>query len=507
MPTGIRSLAIAAAAACLAATAIWAAPVQARGIASYISAPGLHPPKLAPKVDRAGKAGGLLLLDPFAISAAAPAGQTGPLIVEDDGMPVWFHPLPAGELALDFTEQTYAGRPALSWWQGRRGDGGLTNLAAGPPQPGARYYVYGQRYRQLATVLAQEGWTADPDELTLTGHGTALLIASKVVPMDLAAYGGAPSGELLDSEIQEVSLKTGRLLFKWDMLEHVPLGQSETVPPLTGIWDPYQLDSVQELGGRRLLISARNTWTVYEIDSSSGEIVWRLGGKDSSFQLGPQASFYWQSDARLEPGNRLTLYDDGCCEATASGLGPAQGAARGLVLGLHESEHTATLVGQYRHSPGLQSSELGSVQTLPNGNALIGWGGLPNLSEYTSAGKLVYAVSLPAADANDRVVRAQWHGMPATRPSVVARRAGGRTTVYVSWNGATQVRFWQVFAGPSAGSLNGEIADGEIIAFALPSGFQTAIPVSVGGPVFEVEALGANNRVLGVSQPVRALAE
>ncbi len=504
MPTPIRRLAIAAVVACTAAIAIWAAPAGARGAAGYISAPGLRPPKLKVKVDRAGQAGGLLLLDPFASSpAAAPAGEAGPLIVEDDGTPVWFHPLPVGEQALDFTEQTYAGRPALSWWQGKRGGDGLTSLIAGLPQSGARYYLYGQRYRQLATVLAQEGWTADPDELTLTGHGTALLIASKVVSMDLAPYGGAATGELLDSEIQEVSLKTGRLLFKWDMLEHVPLSQSETVPPLTGVWDPYQIDSVQQLGGGRLLISARNTWTVYEIESSSGEIVWRLGGKDSSFQLGSQTAFYWQSDARLEHGDRLTLYDDGCCEVTASGLGPAQEAARGLVLALHESEHTATLARQYRHSPGLHSSGLGSLQTLPDGNALIGWGELPNLSEYTSTGKLAFAASLPAADAGDRAMRAPWHGMPATRPSVVARRSGGHTTVYVSWNGATQVRYWQVFAGPSTSALNGEIADGEIISFALPSGFQTAIPVSVGGPLFEVEAFGSNNRVLGVSQPVR----
>jgi Arylsulfotransferase (ASST) len=484
-----------------------ASSASASGADSYVSAPSLHPPRLSVKVDRLANGGNLLLLDPFANSAAPPAGEAGPLIVENDGSPVWFHPLPAGEQALDFTTQNYAGKPVLSWWQGEAARSGLASLAAGSPQPGARYHVLDQRYRQVATVQAQEGFTADPDELALTARGTALLIASKTVPMDLAPYGGAANGEVLDSEVQEISLKTGRLLFKWNMLEHVPLSQSETVPPLTGAWDPYELDSVQELAGGRLLVSARNTWTVYELEAGSGKILWQLGGNDSSFQLAPQASFHWQSDARLQHGDELTLFDDGCCEVTASGLGPAQEAARGLTLALNTSAHSATLVHQYRHAPDLHSAGLGSLQTLPNGNALVGWGGLPELSEYTSSGKLVYAASLPAADGSDRAVRSTWSGLPTTKPSVVATHRGGRTTVYVSWNGANLVRYWQVFAGPTTTSLQTEINVGEIISFALPGGFQTAIPVSVGGPLFEVEALGANNHVLAVSAPVRAVNE
>ncbi len=483
------------------------APAVSHAPASYVSAPGLHPARLKVEVSRPGKASGLLFVDPFANSAAAPVGEAGPLIVDSSGSPVWFHPVPAGEQALDFTTQTYAGKPALSWWQGKLTGAGVASMPAGSPQPGARYYIYGQRYRQLATVLAAEGWTADPDELTLTGHGTALLIASRTVAMDLTAYGGAASGEVLDSEVQEVSLQTGRLLSRWDMLEHVPLSQSETVPPLDGAWDPYELDSVQDLGEGRLLLSARNTWAVYEVEQASGKILWRLGGKDSSFQLGAQAGFYWQSDARLEHGDVLTLFDDGCCEVTASGLAPAQEAARGLALALNEGEHTVKLLHEYHHTPGLHAPDRGSLETLADGNALVGWGQLPNISEYTSAGRLVFAASLPAPDGSDRALRAHWDGMPLTQPSVAVRRRAGRTTLYVSWNGATQVRYWQVYAGSSIGSLNGAIGVGEIIAFALRGGFQTAIPVSVGGPLFEVQALGADNRVLGVSQPVRVEVE
>jgi hypothetical protein len=43
-----------------------------------------------------------------------------------------------------------------------------------------------------------------------------------------------------------------------------------------------------------------------------------------------------------------------------------------------------------------------------------------------------------------------------------------------------------------------------IIAFAPTNGFQTAIPVSVNGPFFEVEAFGAGRHVIGLSGVVRA---
>lgn len=129
----------------------------------------------------------------------------------------------------------------------------------------------------------------------------------------------------------------------------------------------------------------------------------------------------------------------------------------------------------------------------------IGWGQSPSYSEYASDGSLLYAASLPAQDASYGALRLRWEGLPLTRPSAVAVREGPRTTVYLSWNGATQVEYWQVYAGASAERLRA--ASG--LAFAQRTGFQTTIPVSVSGPVFEVEALAADNRVLGVSMPVQ----
>ena len=68
------------------------------------------------------------------------------------------------------------------------------------------------------------------------------------------------------------------------------------------------------------------------------------------------------------------------------------------------------------------------------------------------------------------------------------------TTVYASWNGATQVVSWTVLAGPSAGRLT-------VVAHAAKSGFETAIRLPRGYKSFEVEALNAKHRVIGASAP------
>ena len=68
------------------------------------------------------------------------------------------------------------------------------------------------------------------------------------------------------------------------------------------------------------------------------------------------------------------------------------------------------------------------------------------------------------------------------------------TTVYASWNGATQLASWRVLAGPAAGALKPVVT--------VPKyGFETAIQLQRSYARFEVEALGASGRLLGRSKP------
>jgi len=69
---------------------------------------------------------------------------------------------------------------------------------------------------------------------------------------------------------------------------------------------------------------------------------------------------------------------------------------------------------------------------------------------------------------------------------------GGKTTIYASWNGATEVASWRVLGGPSEGRL-------AAVTTAAKSGFETAIPVP-SYKSFKLEALAADGRVIGASR-------
>jgi hypothetical protein len=68
-------------------------------------------------------------------------------------------------------------------------------------------------------------------------------------------------------------------------------------------------------------------------------------------------------------------------------------------------------------------------------------------------------------------------------------------TVYASWNGATEVATWQVWAGPSPDRL-------EAAAASPRNGFETAITMSATSGFLSVVALDASADRLGMATPI-----
>jgi hypothetical protein len=320
--------------------------------------------------------------------------------------------------------------------------------------------------------------------------------ANKNIAKNLSAYGGAYNGALIDSAVQEYDLKTGRLLRTWDALEHIPLGDSYATVPTNGFpWDAYHVNALDLAGNGTFLVSMRNTWGAYLVDIATGRIEWTLGGKRSSFELGPDAAFQWQHDVKLQSSSTVSMFDDHCCQLTGGGTSvPATGPSRGLVLELDPAARTATLAAQYSGGGRFETEYMGDTQPLPGGGAFVGWGSEPYFSEYGPSGKLLLEGSFPGHDLSYRSTLEQWVGEPLTPPAGAARQTNGGPTVYASWNGATQVVAWRVLAGADASRLT-------VVRTAAKSGFETAISVPQNYESFEVQALAADGRVIGASRP------
>ena len=462
-----------------------------KGAHRFVTAPSLHPPKLrtdAPTVRGKLAPGYIFTANFYDLNYPPLVGQSGPLILDNSLQPVWFKPVPEKLVASNLSLQTYDGKPALAWWQGV-----VTNTGA---TISGEDVVVNQHYQKVATLHGQDGWKITLHELVIRGNN-AWVTANRDISMNLSKYGGAYNGALEDSAVQEYDLRTGKLLRSWDALNHIRLTDSQATLPTNGFpWDAYHVNSIQLVGNGIFLVSMRDTWAAYLVNMDTGNVVWTLGGRHSSFKFGRGANFQWQHNVALQPGGVVTLFDDHCCQLTGGGTYvPATAVSRGLVLKLDQRRHTATLVHDYGTGYQLNSEYMGDTQPLPNGNLVVGWGSAPYVTEFSRSGDVLLDGVFPGSDLTYRATREPWVGLPLSPPVGAARRTKGRTTVYASWNGATEVAAWRVLAGPSASRLTA-------VAVAAKSGFETAIPLPTSHKSFKVEALGANDRVIGTSDAV-----
>ena len=314
----------------------------------------------------------------------------GPEILDRQGGIVWFHPIPAGQTAADFRTQTYRGRPVLTFWQGT----GLGGLATGTD------YIYNDHYQPVATVNAGNGLSADGHEFLITPWNTALIVAYTPATANLTSIGGPVNQTVINGVVQEIDIRTGRVLFQWNSADHVPYSQSEQpLPASPGTpWDWFHINAVHFDTDGNLLIDARDTWTAYKVSRFTGRIIWQLGGKASSFAVraAPGQSldnageiFAWQHDPEAVGHDEYTFLDN---ESAGT---PEFSVTRAVTVKLDERSRVATLVASDNQPEGLVAPSQGNAQTTPNGDILTGWGALPYVSEFDRAGRLVWNAQFP----------------------------------------------------------------------------------------------------------------
>ena len=438
----------------------------------FVSRPDLRPPTLT--VLRRGKpASGHIFVSP-----SSGPGQRGALIADSAGEPVWFHPT-TPQTAMNFRTGVYHGKPVLTWWEGKSKSG----LGTGT------HVILDDTYREIARVPAGGGRQSDLHEFLITPENTALLTSYEIRDVDLTSVGGPSSGKVIGGMVHEVAIPSGRVLFEWKSLDHVDVAETHAQyvgHPL----DYFHINSIDLTPDGGLLVSARNTWAVYKISRSTGEIRWRLGGKRSDFKMGKGTVFAWQHDARHQGHNRISIFDDGA-------LPQVEPQSRGLILQLDQKAGTARLLRKYVHRPNrIVSRFMGNLQTLDNGNVMIGWGSEPYLTEFGPSGEIELDVRLPDGGMNYRAFRLPWRGRPSLPPRAVYRYAHGQGTVYVSWNGATEVAAWRLESGPSTGALRAGAA-------VARKGFETALRTTPGDKVAHAVALDKSGHVLGRSKAIR----
>ena len=440
--------------------------------------PHLHPAAACVALRRGTTPSGEgILVTPRPGPGSHPEAEFGLMLFSGDGKLLWYDRRP--DKVHDLKQVELGGRQRLAFFQKRPGD--------------PFYELLDERYRRVHRVRTGRGYPTDEHELQLTPDAGAYLASEPVERRRRV-------GEVLDYVVQEGDVATGRVRFQWRAVDNVGVRDSYEARPRRGAWDYFHGNSVDPpaAGEATVIVSARNTSAVYGIDRATGRTAWILGGKRDQFQLSrrPSLRFCTQHDAHRLPGGDLMIFDNGGAHTKGRPRCPLH-AARVLVLRLDTKRKRARLIRSIssdrlgRDSRGILSKWVGSARPLANGDVLVDWGDVPRISVFGPEDRENLLLRLQYW--SYRAAPARWVGRPRGAPAVAAH--GG--SVWASWNGATEIRRWQVLGGSTRTDL---VPVGDPVAF---TDLETHIRITPRRYV-AVQALDATGKVLGQSPTIQA---
>ncbi|KAI1166661.1 Arylsulfotransferase-domain-containing protein [Nemania serpens] len=373
-----------------------------------------------------------------------PGQNASPMILSSKDLSLVYAD-PAWGGGTDARVQFHNGDPYMTFWSGFNLQG---HGSGGGVMVDANYSLF----KNLTTTGLITG--ADSHDFSITSDGGALMNNYHIIHADLTSIGGPANGSLLDCAFQEVDIETGDVRFTWKATHHFNLTES-----LVGIYedaksgfDWFHMNAVSKTVDGNYLISIRHLRAVALISGADGSRIWQVGGVRNSFRDlsgGSATSFAFQHDARFtdETETEITLFDNHAMRVTSPTAGCTRDCTRGVRLALDYDAMEVRLVSEFYHPQGVQAWAQGGYHLLPNGHAVIGWGVVPAMTEFDEAGNVVMDIQIrpwntTAAGGGPlyRVYKFDWVGQPLWDPSCVFVDG----TVYVSWNGATEVASWSL---------------------------------------------------------------
>jgi Arylsulfotransferase (ASST) len=416
-------------------------------------------------------------------------------IFQDNGTLVWW--LQTGTAKdHDMTEVQYQGQPYIALWTG--------GPAAGGAFDSGTVTLYNEHYQVAGQISIGNAYGANGIDLhafQITPQGDALVGSDTLSWRKVNRHWEWVLGYLVEkwSLVSDASgIHLGQLLFAWNAINDVRLSDSHIGDPGAGhIWDYFHGNAITQAPDGDLLVSGRNTWGIYEIDDRRGtsdfdHVYWQVGAAHDHRLAQP---WCYQHDISPLGHGVYSLYDDG---GTGPGCmpGSTEHPSRGVIFSVNTSKRPVgvRLIRAYTHNPPIYSGFTGSMQMLANGDALIDWANIPEITEYNSSGQDVMDLSLSGW--SYRGYRWAWDGQPTQAPAVAAQPTATGTDVWASWNGSTEVAAWQVLAGTDASHLT------PIGSPTTKTGFETSIQISGQYNTVAVQALSSSGAVLATSAAI-----
>ena len=257
-----------------------------------------------------------------------------------------------------------------------------------------RFYIMNELYQVTDTFEVLNGLFTDFHEFHLFSNGNSILMATdpRQVDMSQVIEGGNPAATVTGMVFQELDADRN-LLFQWSSWDHFDILDCDTnlVDLTSQIIDLVHGNSIAIDFDYHFLLSSRHLSEITKINRVTGEIMWRLGGKNNEFTfINDPIGFSGQHSAIRMPYGYLGLFDNG--------LKRIPQYSRGIKYEINELDKTVSLVEEFRFSPDVYSSLMGSLALMPNNHVLVGWGINSSdafLTEYDQEGTACTTISIP----------------------------------------------------------------------------------------------------------------
>jgi len=132
-------------------------------------------------------------------------------------------------------------------------------------------------------------------------------------------------------------------------------------------------------------VSSYNLDTIYKIDRASGDVLWRLGGESSDFQLAdPDERFFRRQHQFDVLDGGIVIFDNG--EVTDY-------ESRAVEFGLDWASGDAEEVWSHVADPPLYVLNLGDAHRISDDSYLVTWGSAGQIDEVTFDGDVTWSLN------------------------------------------------------------------------------------------------------------------
>ncbi len=313
------------------------------------------------------------------------------MILRNDGTPVFFQK--STSFVLDFKKQN---DKLLSFYEFGTG----------------AFIIMDSTYTRVDLCRCGNGYGVDSHEFQILDNGHHLIICKDLQYVDMSEVfpGGSDEAQVTGMIYQEID-QSKNVVFEWRSWDHFEITDAIGVDFTSDRIDYVHSNALVTDHDGNWLVSSRHLCEITKINRTTGEIMWRWGGKNNQFRfvgdIDDTTGFYYQHDIRrLDNGNYM-LYDNGNFHNPPY--------SRAVEYTLDTVAMTATLVWQYRDAPDVYADFMGASQRLPGGNTFIAWGAstfgpITTLTEVHPDGTKAFELTLTNQTTNYKGYRFPWSG-------------------------------------------------------------------------------------------------